>query len=270
MNREYERESLGRERLLPFSTWLRQRCADMNVGEDSDLLAVRAMSYLPSKRVCSFRSMTSHGSHYRVDGDEAADGHVTYDCGVAELEARIEGGPPCNRATVVHINRVGTLRDILVFDYGDVNVVLMVVSWVAKDTEMQPRLQRDSHGFWIANLDARPRCNAHPYILPSQASQVTRVRAVPNFCSAVCEYRSCNTTFLSNPCYAYVQVFFVPDKVHPGWSVVLQKEARGRRITSTGVDLILGQEESSGDRDVFTVMEGERTEEADENDIVDA
>lgn len=62
----------------------------------------------------------------------------------------------------------------------------------------------------------------------------------------------------------------MPDKVHPGWSVVLQKEARGRRITSTGVDLILGQEESSGDWDVFTVMEGERTEEADENDIVDA
>ena len=270
MDREYERESLGREHLPPFSTWLRQRCAHMVVGEDNDLREVCAMSYQPSRRVCSFRSMKSYGSHYRVEGDEATEDHVTYDCGVAELEARREGGSPYDLATVVLISRVGTLRDILVFDYRDLNVVLMVVSWVAKDTEMQPRLQRDSHGFWIANMDARPRCNAHPCILPLQASQVTRVRSVPILFITRCECRSCNMSFLSNPSHAHVQVFFVPDKAHPGWSVVLHKEARGRRITSTGVDLILGQEESSGDRDVFTMMAGERRKEGDENDVFDA
>ena len=58
------------------------------------------------------------------------------------------------------------------------------------------------------------------------------------------------------------------DKARPGWSVVLKKEARGRHISSRGVEHCLGQEESSGDRDVFTTMEGERREASDENDFV--
>lgn len=62
-----------------------------------------------------------------------------------------------------------------------------------------------------------------------------------------------------------MQVFFVPDKAMPGWSVVLLKEARGRRITSSGVEQSLGQEESSGDQDVFRPMEGDRREGGDEN-----
>lgn len=66
-----------------------------------------------------------------------------------------------------------------------------------------------------------------------------------------------------------MQVFFVADKANPGWSVVLQKEARGRRVSSTEVEYSLGQEESSGDRDVFTSMEGDRREAGDENDVVD-
>ena len=46
----------------------------------------------------------------------------------------------------------------------------------------------------------------------------------------------------------HVQVFFVDDKAMPGWRVVLKKEARGKRITSTEFDHSLGQEESAGDR----------------------
>lgn len=64
-----------------------------------------------------------------------------------------------------------------------------------------------------------------------------------------------------------VQVFFVADKANPGWSVVLQMEARGLRLTATGVEHSLGQEESSGDKDVFTIMEGEMREAGDENDV---
>jgi hypothetical protein len=122
--------------------------------------------------VCSFRSMTSYGSHYRVEGDAEGDSHVTYDCGVAELQARTEPINCADPVGAVHIIRVGTLKDILVLSYVNLNVVLMVVSWVAEHTEMQPRLRRDPHGFWLANLEARPRCNNNPYILPSLASQV--------------------------------------------------------------------------------------------------
>ena len=181
MDRQYERESLGQEQPTPFSRWLRERCAQMLVGQDTDLHELLALSFHPSRRVCSFRSMMSHGSHYRVEGEVDMVDHVTYDSGVVELEARREGSSPSVSASVVHIKRVGTLQDILVFDYGGINIVLMVVSWVAKDTEMQPRLRRDSHGFWIANMDALPRCSTQPYILPSQASQVKKLCMMSHF-----------------------------------------------------------------------------------------
>lgn len=57
------------------------------------------------------------------------------------------------------------------------------------------------------------------------------------------------------------------DSGNPGWSVVLQKEARGRRISPKDEDHCLGQEESSGDRDVFTMMELQRVEVGDENEV---
>ena len=114
--------------------------------------------------------MLSHGSHYRVEGDEGDAPHVTYDCGVAELRAH--GGGADSSRSGVEIIRVGTLKDILVLNYGNTNIVLMVVSWLAKDTELQPRLRRDLHGFWLANMAAVPRCNSDPYILPSLATQV--------------------------------------------------------------------------------------------------
>ena len=46
-------------------------------------------------------------------------------------------------------------------------------------------------------------------------------------------------------------MFFVRDKSWPGWSVVLKKDARGRRISSTEEDHVLGQE---GSREDFQVL----------------
>ena len=53
------------------------------------------------------------------------------------------------------------------------------------------------------------------------------------------------------------------DPVTPGWSVVLKKEARGKRIHSTELDHVLGQEESHGDREVLSEMSAERGESGD-------
>ena len=44
----------------------------------------------------------------------------------------------------------------------------------------------------------------------------------------------------------------------PGWSIVLKKEARGKRIHSTEMDHILGQEESHGDRQALSEMVADR------------
>lgn len=60
------------------------------------------------------------------------------------------------------------------------------------------------------------------------------------------------------------------DKANPGWSVVLQKEARGRRINPTDEDLCIGQEESVADRNVLTTMAGERQQHGSENDNISA
>lgn len=116
--------------------------------------------------------MISHGSHYRVESDVGGAAHVTFDSGVAELRASRGSGVLSSQSGGVEIGRVGTLKDILVFNYANTNLVLMVCSWLAESTELQPRLRRDEHGFWLANMSARPRCGENPYILPSLASQV--------------------------------------------------------------------------------------------------
>lgn len=268
LSREYEREAACREHIEPFARWLQLRCAELPASLGGDVQELRALCSPPSRRVCSFRSMMAYGSHFRVEGDEAAGEHVTYDCGVAELQDSRGSDDSPNEGGFVELVRVGTLKDIIVLDYVNVNVVLMVVSWVAKDSEHHPRMRRDSHGFWLANMAARPRCNTEPYILPVLASQVPKKYVDTRF-ESIGGGGGSRTCRSSESCNEFVQVFFAADKTDPGWSVVLQKEARGRRISSMGVEHFLGQEESSADRDVFTNMEGDRGEAGDENDVDD-
>ena len=268
-HREYDSEQALSQRMEPFPRWLRAHCSNVGEGDDAHVEELRALACRPSRRVCSFRSMLSHGSHYRVEGEGGGATHVTYDCGVAELRERTRGGGLTAQSGVVEIVRVGTLRDILVFNYSNNNVVVMVVSWLTKDTELQPRLRRDAHGFWLANMAAMPRCSENPYILPSLASQVGHRFSF--FFFLVGSFEMCIlimwTSCTNN---GDVQVFFVPDKANLGWSVVLQKEARGRRINSTEEDLCIGQEESCADRELFAgVGTDTRRERGDENDRLD-
>lgn len=157
---------------MPFGPWLRRRCATMTAPEQDERPDLMALSLPPSKKVCAFSSMISFGSHYRVDMEEGGPRHVTYDSGVAELAALAPAPCSSSNAVQVELVRVGVLKNILVLNYGPLNIVLMVVSWVAKHTDEQPRLRRDAHGFWLANMLARPRDTANPYLLPALASQV--------------------------------------------------------------------------------------------------
>lgn len=56
-----------------------------------------------------------------------------------------------------------------------------------------------------------------------------------------------------------MQVFFVEDKAMPGWSVVLKKETRSRRMTCMEEELGLGQEGSRDDLQVLANMELQRS-----------
>lgn len=140
--------------------------------EQEDRPELMALSVPPAKKVCAFTSMSSYGSHYRVEMEEVGPRHVTFDSGVAELECRRRARGTSTQSVGVELVRVGILKNILVFSYGNLSIVVMVVSWVAKHTEERPRLRRDEHGFWLANMAARPRDLANPYLLPSLASQV--------------------------------------------------------------------------------------------------
>lgn len=173
-HREHREERARGHSATEFGAWLRRRCVTMTEAEQEECPELMALSLPPSKKVCSFSGMTSYGSHYRVDMEEGGPRHVTYDSGVAEIDIRSRGGSSSN-SVQVHLARVGVLKNILVLSYGNLNIVLMVVSWVAKHTEERPRLRRDAHGFWLANMAARPRDTTNPYILPALASQVVQL-----------------------------------------------------------------------------------------------
>ena len=157
---------------MPFETWLQARCTGVRnagVHAGGQLLA---LSSPPSQRACSFRSMSSFGSHFRVELEEGPVHHVSFDSGVAELMPCAAAYDNPHNGNAVGLLRVGILKDILVLNYGNVNIVLMVVSWVPPHTEHRPTLCQDEHGFWMANMAARPRDTTVPYLLPNLASQV--------------------------------------------------------------------------------------------------
>lgn len=183
--REYTREHAGNVTTTSFATWLRIRCAAMSDSEKEERPELMALSMPPSKKVCSFRSMTSYGCHYRVDMEEGHARHVTYDSGVAELESRAPSQWTSDDISQVEVVRVGVLKNILVLNYGNFPIVLMVASWVPKHTDQQPTMRRDAHGFWLAKMSARPRDIATPYLLPALASQVNNSRPVLCCCRPI-------------------------------------------------------------------------------------
>ena len=162
-----------------------------------------------------------------------------------------------NNNGTVQLVRVGVLKNILVLTYGNLSIVLMVVSWVAKHTHDRPRLRRDSHGFWLANMAARPRDTTNPYLLPALASQVVYI-PLSSFFSALRLWVSMHNCGLPNHSDSVGQVFFVEDKAMPGWSVVMKKESRSRRINSMEDEHGLGTEGSRDDLEVITNMQSQR------------
>jgi hypothetical protein len=155
--------------------WLQSRCAVIPDAGGEAQRELKALSFAPSRKACSFRSMTSYGSHYRVDTSEAVARHATFDAGVAELQCSTGVDGTSGQGGGVELVRVGILKDIVVLNYVTVNIVLMAVSWVAKHSDLQRRMLRDAHGFWLVNLGAVPRNTDEPYILPSLASQVLAI-----------------------------------------------------------------------------------------------
>ena len=111
---------------------------------------------------------------------------MTYDYGVARIRDETEDGID-----------TGTLKQIIMVDYGLLKPVLMNVSWVKQVVDGRRTVKKDRHGFWTCKLNEREDPTIHnPYVYPKLVTQV----------------------------------FFMSDKSSRDWKVILSHEPRSKRI----------------------------------------
>lgn len=135
------------------------------------------LSQPPSPIAYSYMSFYAFGNHFRVDHEEHVLQHATDDCSMAiihELPGELEGNL-C--ASIGSVDHVGVVVDILHVQFYRMRVILLKGSWVPSTNETCPSLIRDAHGYWLANLDIRPRDSASPYVFPRDASHVFSIGA---------------------------------------------------------------------------------------------
>ena len=152
----------------------------------------------PSREAKSYRSMYAYGNHIRVRGAEVD--LSTCDNGVAApFSQSCRSSRKDKNHMLANVEYVGWVEEIIGADYGKFELLLLYCKWV-QATWIGPwaTMKRDEHGFTLVNID----------------------RTIP--------YSSDSFAF---PLHAQ-NVFFVDDVTHPGWKVVLRKEARSVRVTS--------------------------------------
>jgi hypothetical protein len=205
MRAEIRRRSRGRRAEYPpiarneqFSKWFpiavqRDVAAGTEVHED-----ILGLVLPPSCEAKSYRSMYAYGNHIRVRGAEVD--LSTCDSGVAATFSQsCRSSSSDKNHRIANVEYVGWVEEIIGADYGKFELLVLYCKWV-QATWIGPRatMKRDEYGFTLVNID----------------------RTIP--------YSSDSFAF---PVHAQ-QVFFVDDVAHPGWKVVLRKEARSVRVNS--------------------------------------
>jgi hypothetical protein len=205
MRDQIRRRSRGRRAEYPwnarnqlFTEWFpgtveRDVAAGTQVAED-----VLALVLPPSCDAKSYRSMYAYGNHIRVRGAEMD--LATCDSGVAATFSQsCRASRKDQNHRLANVEYVGWVEEIIGVDYGKFELLVLYCKWV-QATWIGPRatMKKDEYGFTLVKFD----------------------RTIP--------YSSDSFAF---PLHAQ-QVFFVDDVAHPGWKVVLRKEARSARVTS--------------------------------------
>ena len=68
---------------------------------------------------------------------------------------------------------MGTLRQIIMVDYGQLKPVFLKVAWISRLVEGQSAVKRDRHGFWSCKLgEVDNSTTRNPFGYPSQVSPV--------------------------------------------------------------------------------------------------
>ena len=261
----------------PFTAWLDGYVKDaieLELDIDEDLVRI---SQPPSRLALRFSRMWAYGNHYRTDNEQFRRRHSTYDSAICTIFTEtVEGGSGLAEATLQY---VGILKDILVVSFGALKVTLMRASWIPMhNADESPNRLRDQYGFFLVKQDRRLPAMEAPYVFPSQVSQVMhrgcicwkctyategirglgmlRVLPTVHFISLM-EYMImslfveveqklkvaivvvCNILTRCLHCVICAQVFFIPDSHDRTWKVVVQKEARSRRVIEVGDEAIL-------------------------------
>ena len=182
----------------PFAEWLtstvkeEERCG-CPVEDD-----VKQYAQPPEQNPTSHCQMYCHGMHLRVQSSEG--GLVTSDSGVVACFARqLCWGLVNGRLVETNQEYVGYIEEILVLDYRNHCVTVLLCDWVKDTQDTQfPTIQGDKYDFSLANfnqMDGKVHANSF---------------AFPLHC---------------------LQVFFSDDPHHHGWKVVCRTKVRGRRTT---------------------------------------
>ena len=94
--------------------------------------------------------------------------HLTNDTCIACIEDMGQNVAVAERSILMaNLERVGTLREIIVVSYSSKPKAIMVGNWI-KDSH----ITRDAHGLWIGQVDSIEDHDICPYVLPGQVSQV--------------------------------------------------------------------------------------------------
>ena len=150
----------------------------------------------PQRNAASHRQMYCHGMHLRVRSSESA--LVTRDSGVvASFTRQLRWGLQNGRPVETNQEYVGYIEEILVLDYRNHCVTVLVCDWVRGTQDARfPSIQQDRYGFSLANFNHMDgTVHADSFAFPLH----------------------------------YQQVFFSDDTQRPGWKVICRTDVRGRR-----------------------------------------
>ena len=194
--------------IADFGTWLADRIREeMAAGHvlDDHLVSI---AFPPNRVALTFKSIKSHGCHYRVANEDGTNKHVSYDCGIAGLfKQGCRSNIRDKEVVEVQLAYVGTLVEILQVSYGSTNVILFKGRWVRPDCGDTPTMKQDEYGFWLADFSRMQPPNVQPYVFPSQVQQV----------------------------------FVSDDPWEAGWKVIMNAEPRSVRVADEMEDMRLVQ-----------------------------
>lgn len=125
-----------------------------------------ALSQEPSKRARTFTAMWAYGNHYRAIPQGGMATHVTNDTGIACIGGVDRNMAMAERSILMsNLERVGTLREIIVVNYSSKPKAIMIGNWIKESN-----VNRDAHGLWMAQMNSVEEHDISPYVLPVHVS----------------------------------------------------------------------------------------------------